>query len=170
MKRKRRTSLRDSYGASGMAEFGPALGVLLIAIFFPLVDLLSVCISYGLCMVLNTNQVNEAALLPYLDARNSSGSVLKGIPDTWANGMGHFVKMQGPPTTVVTYRSGQNSTDSLNNAVVDKVVRVTTTVICTPFLPIPLPVVSVPGLNGPMTFTISAERAMENPDYADPTP
>ncbi len=107
-------------------------------------------------------------MLPFADATNSTGSVIKDIPDVWSSGMGHFVKMQGPPTTVVTYRSGQNSTDSGNNAVVDKVVRVTTTVVCTPFLPIPLPVANVPGLNGPMTFTISAERPMENPDFAGP--
>ncbi len=34
----------------GMAEFGPALGVLLIAIFFPLVNMLSLGVTYGLCM------------------------------------------------------------------------------------------------------------------------
>ena len=34
-------------------------------------------------------------------------------------------------------------------------------------LPIPLPFANVPGLNGPMTFSIQSERPMENPD--DPT-
>ncbi len=163
---QQRRTLRSQLGASGLAEFGPALIVLLIAIFFPLVDLISVCVSYGLVVVLNNNQIHEASLLPYTDAGNPSGAVMKGIPDTWLGGMGHFVKKEGPILTQVGYRAGQKSSDSGNNAIVDKVVRVTTTVKCSPFLPIPLPVANVPGLNGPMVFTVSSERQMENPDFA----
>jgi len=166
LNRARRKSLRNKCGASGIAEFGPALGVLLIAIFFPLLDLLCVCVSYGLVVVLNNNQVHEASLLPYTDAGNPSGTVMKGIPDSWSNGMGHFVKKDGEVQTQVGYRAGQKSSDSGNNAITDRVVRVTTTVKCSPFLPIPLPVANIPGLNGPMTFTVSAERQMENPDFA----
>jgi hypothetical protein len=158
--------MRSERGASGMSEFGPALMVLLIAIFFPLIDLLSVCVSYGLIVVLNNNQAHEASLLPYTDAGNPSGTVMKGIPDTWLNGMGHFVKKEGAILTQVGYRAGQKSSESGNNAITDRVVRVTTTVKCTPFLPIPLPVANVPGLNGPMVFTVSSERQMENPDFA----
>jgi len=158
--------IRSQSGASGMSEFGPALGVLLIAIFFPLIDLLSVCVSYGLVVVLNNNQVHEASLLPYTDAGNPTGAVMKGIPDTWSNGMGHFVKKEGNVVTQVGYRVGQKSSDSGNKDIIDRIVRVTTTVKCSPFLPIPLPVANVPGLNGPMLFTVSSERPMENPDFA----
>lgn len=158
--------IRSQYGASGMAEFGPALGILLIAIFFPLIDLLSVCVSYGLVVVLNNNQVHEASLLPYTDAGNPTGVVMKGIPDSWSGGMGHFVKKEGNIVTEVGYRVGQKSSDSGNKDVIDRIVRVTTTVKCSPFLPIPLPVANVPGLNGPMLFTVSSERQMENPDFA----
>lgn len=150
-----------------MAEFGPALGILLICIFLPLVDLLGICLSYGLCVLLNSNQVHEASMLPTDDAESETGPVKKGIPDQWSNGMGKFVKMSGTPTTVISYRdNGTPTTDSGSNKVVDKVVMVRTTITCNPFLPIPIPMVNVPGLNGPMTFMISSERPMENPDNA----
>ena len=147
-----------------IAEFGPALWVLLIFIFFPMVDLLSMGVSYGLCMVLNFNQVHEAALLPFAEANNNSGTVKKGIPDKWMAGMGHFVNMSGFPSTVISYRDGQTD----NNKTVDKIVGVETTVVCNPFLPIPIPIAQIPGINGPMKFTVYAECPMENPDYAHP--
>jgi len=113
-------------------------------------------------MVLNTNQLHEAALEPWQDAADPSGTVMKTIPDQWSNGMGHFVKASGAPQTVITYRDGdKNSQDQ-----VDKVIRVATSVQCNPCIPLPLPVVNVPGLNGPFNVTITAERTMENPDYA----
>jgi hypothetical protein len=160
-KRKRAQYRRNAKGASSIAEFGPALLVLLICIFFPLIDMLSVALSYGLCMVLNYNQVHEASLLPWQDATNPTGSVEKGIPDVWLGGMGHFVKVAGPPITSVTYRHGQKGTDG----VIDKIVIVQTTVQCSPFLPIPIPWVTAPGLNAPFTFSVASERPMENPDY-----
>ena len=157
----KRTVERNSKGSS-TAEFGPALIVLLIFFFFPLVDLLSVCLSYGLCTVLNTNQLHEASLEPWQDAADPNGLVMKTIPNQWSNGMGHFVKASGPPQTVITYRDGdKNSQDQ-----VDKVIRLATSVQCNPSIPLPLPIVNVPGLNGPFNITITAERTMENPDYA----
>src|SRR5476649_1785180 len=89
---------------SAIAEFGPALGVILIFFFFLMIDLLSVGMSYGFLMVLNYNQVHEASLLPASQATSPSGIVMKKIQDEWLAGMGHFVKMQGSPVTAVTYR------------------------------------------------------------------
>jgi len=156
-----RAKIRQRKG-SAIAEFGPALILVLIFFFFPTIDLLAVGMSYGFCMVLNYNQVHEASLLPASKATDSSGVVIKGIPEQWLNGMGHFVKMSGSPQTAITYRDGQTGSDN----VTDKIVSVTTTVVCTPFLNIPIPAVNIPGLNGPMTFSIYSERPMENPDDA----
>jgi hypothetical protein len=155
--------VRKTRGNS-MAEFGPALMVLLIALFFPMVDLLGVGTSYGVCMVLNYNQAHEAALINYTDALNPSGPIIKNIPDQWLNGMGRFVKINGSPQTAISYSPGADS--KLPGQ--DQTVLVRTTVTCSPFLPIPLPVLNVPGLNGPMTFTVSSTCNMENPDYAGP--
>ena len=145
-----------------IAEFGPALWILLICIFFPLVDLLAMCLSYGFCVVLNTNQVKEAALLTNSTANSSADIVKKGIPDEWANGMGRFVKMAEPVDTQVAYRTGEMGSDKTQ----DKIVGVRTTVKCNPFLPVPVPFLTCPGLNAPMVFQITSERPMENPDYA----
>lgn len=147
---------------NAMAEFGPALGLLLICFFFPMMDMLALGIAYGLIQVLNSNQVHEASLLPANEAAQANGNVKKGLPDTWLSGMGKFVKISGYPKTDIYYRKGH--TDASKSE--DKIVMVQTTVVCNPFLHIPLPVVKVPGLNGPMTFAVSAERPMENPDFA----
>ncbi|HMW90472.1 MAG TPA: hypothetical protein PLC15_05190 [Candidatus Obscuribacter sp.] len=155
-------SKRNCHGGSSIAEFGPALGIILICFFFPMIDLLAMGVSYGLCMVLNHNQAHEAALLPNADATNAGGIVKKGIPDQWLDGMGRFVKLSGYPSTNVSYRNGV--ADASNNQ--DKFVTVSTTLTCNPFLPIPVPVLNVPGLNGPMTFTVTSECQLENPDYA----
>ncbi len=159
---------RSAKGAAGMSEFAPALLVLVICIFLPLVDLLAVGLSYALVRVLNYNQCHEASLVSWNDATDAGGNVMKVIPDQWGSGMGHFVKMTGTPNTVITYRNGESSTDSGNSNVQDKVVQVTTTVSCSPFFPIPFPsgMLNVPGMNGPFTFTIFSERPMENPDNA----
>ncbi|HEY9731734.1 MAG TPA: hypothetical protein V6C89_07470 [Drouetiella sp.] len=159
---KRHYSVKRSKKGVSIAEFGPALIVLLIFFFFPLVDLLSVVLSFGICTVLNTNQLHEASLDKYQDATDPNGIVMKVIPDTWAAGMGRFVRSSGAPITTVGYRDG----DKNSQGNIDKVVRVSTTVNCNPSVPLPIPVANIPGLNGPYTVTITAEKTMENPDYA----
>lgn len=157
----RKMRIRRANGET-IAEFGPALFILLICIFFPLIDILAMCVSYGLCVVLNTNQVKEAALLTGSSANSNSDIVKQGIPDEWANGMGRFVKMAEPVNTQIAYRTGETGTDQTT----DTIVGVRTTVKCSPFLPVPVPFVTCPGLNAPMTFQITSERPMENPDFA----
>lgn len=158
---RKRTANRKNRGVS-IAEFGPALIVLLIFFFFPLVDLLAVGLSFGICTVLNTNQLHEASLDKYQDAADPNGTVMRTIPTVWAKGLGRFVRVSGTPRTVIGYRDGDKNSDDQ----VDKVVRVETTVVCHPFVPLPIPVANIPGLNGPYTVTITAEKTMENPDYA----
>lgn len=147
---------RKARGGTSIAEFGPAMWILFICFFFPLLNMLGMAVSYGLCMVLNFNQVHEAALIERTAAEDPNGPIIKGIPDQWQGGMGRFVKMAGPPGTELFYRDGTNN---------DKIVTVKTTLVCNPFLPIPLWILNVPGLNGPMTFVMFSEQTMENPDY-----
>lgn len=160
MKFKQQKNRRNERG-NAISEFGPAMWILIICIFLPMINLLSLAVSYGMCMVLNHNQVHEAALLKSQQAQLATGPVKKGIPDFWLNGMGKLVKVQGYPRTSVSYRNELGG-----SGVSDKFVRVQTTINCSPLLTIPLPVVNVPGINGPMSFTLSSERPMENPDYA----
>jgi hypothetical protein len=157
-----RTS-RTHRGTSGSAitEFGPALGILLICFFFPLLNMLILGVSYCLCMVLNYNQVHEASLVHMNDAVSLNGPVCKDITDKWLAGMGKFVRAEGYPQTTVSYRDGQTTGN-----VTDRIAVVQTSVVCQPTLSIPLFGVSVPGLNAPMAFSISSESTMENPDNA----
>lgn len=146
---------------SAITEFGPALGILLICFFFPLLNMLILGVSYCLCMVLNYNQVHEASLVHMNDAVSLTGPVCKDITDQWLAGMGKFVKSQGYPHTVVSYRDGQTTGN-----VTDRIAVVQTTVVCHPMLSIPLLGATVPGLNAPMAFSLSSESTMENPDNA----
>jgi len=155
---------RTNRGA-GIAEFGPGFFVLLICIFFPLVDLISIGVSYCLLMVLNYNQIQQASLVQHQEAQDPSGAVKKGIPDTWKNGMGRFVNMSGNVQTQITYRDGQTETGAGANGAQDKIVRLRTTVNCNPFLPIPF-FFGIPGINATYPLVVFQERQMENPDYA----
>lgn len=147
---------------SSITEFGPAVGLLLICFLFPLIDLLSMGVSYGCCMVLNNIQVHEASLTDWHKQPSADTAIKTNVMQQWKNsGFGHFVKMSGDPVTLIGWRNGVKD----ENGIQDKIVAVKTTVTCNPFLSIPVPVVNVPGLNGPMTFTISSEHPMENPDY-----
>ncbi|MBP9092578.1 hypothetical protein KBI23_16270, partial [bacterium] len=126
---------RQIRGTSGSAitEFGPALGILLICFFFPLLNMLILGVSYCLCMVLNYNQVHEASLVHMNDAVSLNGPVCKDITDKWLAGMGKFVRTEGYPQTTVSYRDGQTTGN-----VTDRIAVVHTSVVCQPTLSIPL--------------------------------
>ncbi len=155
--RRRRTKR-----GAGIAEFGPAVFILIICIFFPLCDLVSIGVSYCLLMVLNYNQIQQASLVESSEAQDPSGAVKKGIPDVWRSGMGHFVNMSGNPQTDVSYRAGQGTGGSSEQ---DKIVRVRTVITCNPFLPIPF-FFGIPGINAPFPLIAFQEKQMENPDNA----
>lgn len=155
---------RRACRGSTIAELGPAVWLLLLLIFFPMIDLMGLGVSYGCCAYLNGWQTHEASLVPWNEALNNTGAVQKNIPDSWKNSaMGAFAHTSDPPQTIVTYRNGQTD----GNGIVDKIVQVETHVTCNPFLHMPLPA-GIPGLTAPMGFVLIAERPMENPDYAKP--
>lgn len=152
---------RKASGTS-LSEFGPALMILFLCFFFPLIDTMALGVSYGAVQMLNSNQVHEASLIPSGKALAPNGSIKQGIPAKWMAGMGQFVKMQGQVATTVSYRNGTTI-----DGVTDKIVTVTTTVVCRPFVPVfPIPGINIPGMNAPFTFQVTSDRVMENPDYA----
>jgi hypothetical protein len=155
---------RNAHGGAGMAEMGPALWIMLMCFFFPMLVLLGMCLSYGSCYVLNNLQTHEAALLNYEDAEDPGGAVCSTIPTDWSNnGMGKFVQLVNPPVTQVSYKLG-----SINSAKVqDHMVTVSTTCSIKPFVPVPI-IAGVPGLSAPVTFTITSDRLVENQDNAPP--
>src|SRR5205823_1367132 len=124
---------------------------LLIMIFFPMLDLISMGVAYGSCMFLNSAQVKQAALIPSADAQSTTGIVKKTLVDVWlSQGLGRFVKIAAYPKTDVSYRDGE--TDPTTH-IKDKIVRVNTTFSCNPFITVPAPpILGIPGLSAPMTF------------------
>ena len=105
-----RSKRRSSRGGSTLAEFAPALIILLIFIFFPVLDLLSLCFDYGLVAVLNYNRAHRGSLIPSDQANDPDGTVKRALVDQWQNGFGHFAKLSDPPQTTLSYRNGQQTT------------------------------------------------------------
>jgi hypothetical protein len=156
---------RGNQRGSSIAEFGPAMMLLLLLMFFPFLDLLAVCFDYGVVALLNYNQTHEASLLPAEKANDPKGPVKKDIPDAWQHtGLATFVKVVGAPNTTISYRNGQSNGDNTT----EKIVIVNTTVVCSPLVFLPIPFVTAPGLNAPMKLSPTSERPMENPDNALP--
>jgi hypothetical protein len=155
---------RNQMGGASMAEFGPALWVLLICFFFPVMILLFLAASYASIMVLNNLQSHEASLLPYQDAQDPAGRVIKTIPTEWmTGGLGKFVNPVGTPDTQVTYQLGSSDVNNTQ----DHYVVVVTKCSIAPILPIAF-FQNVPGISAPVDFTISSQRLMENQDNAPP--
>src|SRR6185437_9350629 len=154
---KGRMQQKRSMRGSALTEMGPALFILLMMIFFPMLDLMGMAASYCSGMYLNMMQVKEAAVCQASDAQSNSGQVKKGVVDNWLqHGIGVFVKTTSYPggnNTKVVYTNGQLDPQT---KIMDKFVTVTTTVTCQPFLTIPF-WFPVPGLSAPMTFVYSAQ-------------
>ena len=152
------SSARNQKG-SVLAEFGPALVILFFCLFFPMIDLLALGMSYCSCLSLNEVQVREAALEPQKLAQSADGAVIKTIPDQWVkSGLGQLANMQSNPQTTLSYHQGE----STGNGVHDKYVTVTTHVLVRPLLTLPTGF-KLPGLSAPVDFVVGTERLVENP-------
>lgn len=160
--RARRMKRRRSTFGGTIAETGPAIFILLLMLFFPLLDLVAMSAAYFSCATLNDLQLREAALLPKKEAQDPNGTVCKKIPDDWkSKGIGNFVGLQQPVNTQVDYVVGTTDTQKRQ----DMEVRVTTRVRIRPFLTIPF-FPGIPGLGAPMDFQIQTQRLVENQNNA----
>lgn len=138
---------------------GPALTLLLLGLFFPLLCLVSVMFSHSSVMVLNAWQTREASLIPAKDAQSSVGTVRLLIPNQWrTTGMGAFVNPVGLPKTEVTYKLATKDI----NGIQDHFVVVKTTCLMRPLVSVSFAGMSVPGLNAPLPLEVKSERLVEN--------
>lgn len=154
---------RQTRKASGstILETGPALLILFMFFFFPLVDVFGMGVAYASCFTLNDLQCREAATLPKAQAESAGGIIKSEIVKQWRHsGLGAFVVAAGDPQTELKYFAG--STDK--NGTQDQYVEVITTVTARPFLTCPF-FFPVPGMSAPVTFTISNRRMVENPHF-----
>lgn len=148
--------VRRTYRGSAMTEFAPALFIVLLGLFFPLMDLVAVGIQYQICSQLVALQAQRAASCPKKDAVSAEGPVRGQVVKAWQEtGMGKFLSLQEKPVTEVTYAKIDG--DKVNEDVIVK-----TKFLVAPFLMIPI-LPGVPGLGAPSEFVISSKRLLEDP-------
>jgi hypothetical protein len=143
-------SRRWARGKAGstITETGPALFILFLLVLFPMIDFLYLGVAYGISWYLNHLEVRELALR----RPEQSSQALADVDNAFlSQGLGKFV---GLTAETVAHPDGpQRSGDPLT-------VRLTTTTTVKPFLSIPF-FFSVPGLNAPMTFSMTSSRLQE---------
>lgn len=151
-----------------IAEFAPALYILLIVLFFPMLDMLGILLSYADCQYLSFILTRQAGLENILSMNNATpptlqvsyafltdpNGVFRNLITNWYNGIGHYTTRSLGDITVTANVDLTQGTTKL------KYVTVVTTVVCNPLLPIPFPY-SIPGFNAPETFTISGTSVIE---------
>ncbi|PWU00880.1 MAG: hypothetical protein C5B53_03495 [Candidatus Melainabacteria bacterium] len=148
---------------STLAEFAPAFFILLVGLFFPMLDLMALSTVYSVGASMNDEQLREAALLKRSQAQDVLGSVMYTIPNAWKNsGLGRYAKIDSDIITSVSYADGPQ--DQYGN--VEKLVCVSTSFSVKPFLSVPIPI-SVPGLNADITFNFNSRRVLEYPPNAN---
>ena len=154
------SKLRHGRG-SAISEFGPALFILLVIVFFPMVDLLGVCAGYVMSEIYHNYMIREIALSsppgvatdPKCPIQTQAAAITKVTNSFQSSSFFNFLNMKAGDLacTQVVYQPNQINP---------------TTVICTtsttikPFISIPY-WGTCPGLNAPYTFTITSERPQE---------
>jgi len=156
---------------SAIAEFGPALFVLLILLFFPMLNLISLALCYCDCLYLNALLLRQAAVENVLVLNSSAQppalqintdpvvtskiqSDLNQIINQWSTGFGKFAITSQAPTATTNIDLSEGTTKV-------KYVHVKLTCQCRPLVPMPT-FMGVPGLSAPMTFQFNRSQIIEN--------
>lgn len=162
---------RVRYTRGGViAEFAPALFVLLMVFFFPFLNMLGLALSYADCLYLDFLLMRQAALENVLIVDNSTtppgykadltcstdpNGTLNRIIQAWLNnGLGKFASTGKVPVQTV-YIDLTEGTPKV------KYIHLNLAVEVRPFLQIPFPL-KVPGLNAPVTFNYTGRSVIEN--------
>ncbi len=162
MTRGRQTTNMRRERGQAMSELPGALMILILMVFFPLVNLLAMGVQFGCCFTLNSVQLREAALVK----KSQVNATVAAVANNWKNmGLGKFVNLHQGPLTKVSYKDGQK--DPVSN-ITDKIIVVETAMSIRPFLNQDMPMLpKVTGLNLPMQFRFVSERPLENHHNAD---
>lgn len=136
---------------SAITEFGPALFLFIVIIFFPMLDFLGLCAAYCAGWYCNFMACRELAVRKQAEEAQVYTEVNGNL---FASGIVPFigVKTQADLTHTATYTPASNGMQPM--------VTCTTNINATPFISIPW-WGSVPGLNAPMPFVISSTRPRE---------
>ncbi|MBC7999280.1 MAG: hypothetical protein IAF58_15120 [Leptolyngbya sp.] len=136
-----------------MAEFAPAMFILLVCILPPMLDLLYLGIAYASGWYLNHLQCREVACVA---PANSTDALTRARVAWEASTLARFVKGREVTSVPVRWEDRRPPPDlsSQDTAIV------TTTVRIQPFLQIPF-LGSIPGIGAPVDFTYMSERPQE---------
>lgn len=150
--------LRSPSG-SALVEAGPSLYILLIIVFFPLMDLLFICMQFCCGWYANHEFTHELSVSRYADWTTALSQVLTKLNATGIPGFIHLVPGQNTNTY---YYVPPNTTTGLPSQVF-----VTTSIQCKPCLYIPLPV-QVSGVNSNLSVSFTSYRVWETYNQNDP--
>lgn len=153
---------RRRRAGSALSEFGPALFLLLVFGFLPVIDLIFLGLDYASAYYLVELQLREAQKLPRSMATKETGPVMETIPSSWRNSLlGGLVTNDQGVVTVVDYQPVPWQPVGANQTVNFWFVTVSTTLTFRPLLTIPF-LNGIPGLGAPFTFTVGGRRPVEN--------
>lgn len=165
---------RTSTGST-IAEFGPALIILLVIGFFPMLDLMGMAAAYACCWYLNNIQVGvlkENLIVTSPDGKQVQNTNLQTVLDQQLNPMtqqfaqspmGALARVNPTPVDAgdvqIAAVQGTGWGGAANNPEgATFMVTLTTKASSTPFLPIPF----IPGLSGSTTYNITRSDLVEN--------
>ena len=137
-----------------IAETGPAIFLLVVIIFFPMLDLMEMAAGYVFSSIFHDYMIREMAIrTPEADGVGNAAAKTKILEEFKKSGFFSFLKMQNNDLIVDSVRylpSMANPTQ----------VQVSTTVRVRPFIIIPF-FDSVPGLGAPVEFKLSSQKPQE---------
>lgn len=157
------------HNGSAITEFAPAMFVLIMVFFFPLLNLFMLTLSYADVLYLDNLLLRQAALENVLvrtgpgpndfstdlSCSTDPNGSLNTVITNWQNsGVGKFVGT----ATVPKQTAFINVTEGSATA---KFIHVELSADVKPFLTLPFPML-VPGINAPVTFTFSGRSLIEN--------
>jgi predicted secreted protein len=149
---------------SAITEFGPALFLFLVLIFFPLMDLISVACIYCCGWYCNFLVTREAAVRTRADGGNGPGGN-GGIVAQEVNreflrtGVAAFIGLRSPADETSGNLVHQCDYTTAGPGLPPQV-RCSTQITGRPFLTIPF-IPAVPGLSAPITFRMVSDRPRE---------
>ena len=153
---------RRSQQGTALSEFAPALFLVFILGLLPVIDAIFIGIDYASARYLNELQLREAQKLPRSKCIDVNGAVLQGIPHQWRQSLlGGLVSSDQSVATQVDYKPVPWQPVGSNQTVDFWFVNISTTISFRPFLNI-LFFKGVPGLGGPITFSVVGRRPVEN--------
>ncbi len=144
MRRKKRRN------GSTIIETQTALLVIFLLVFFPLLDLIGLAMSYSLCWYVNSKISNQVARSRKVDG---PALVESEINNAMHSGIGNFLKL-GPGSIQVP-------PPVYNDTAIPPTVQISSSITVKPFVSIPW-FAPVPGLNAPATLTFSSQLTRES--------